>query len=40
MTKMEYEAPEMEILEFETQDCITASVDVSDYDKLMLGLFD
>ena len=42
MMKFEYEAPEMEIVEFETQDCITASdiVDFEIFDKRSLGLYD
>ena len=43
MMKFEYEAPEMEIVEFETQDCITASdntVDFEIFDKRSLGLLD
>ena len=43
MMKFEYEAPEMEIVEFETQDCITAS-DNSDnivnFDDIATGLID
>lgn len=40
MMKLEYEVPEMEILEFETQDCITASDDIVNFDDIATGLID
>lgn len=37
MMRKEYEAPELEIMKFETQDCITASDDTTNIDDLPGG---